>query len=103
MPVPPSKKLQEINAARKLYEKFSGHEAVELGYVTVDVPDTLIVIGHIDGLLYSTTRDNNLEQYIHEFKQNARPLFCVAPDGSQIILLGGAYNFTERGIVDKPS
>lgn len=102
MPVPPSKKLQELAAACKLYENFSGHEAEEIGTVELpDMPKSLLVIGHIDGIMYSAMRDNVLEKYLHEFKQKARPLFCVSPDGSQIILLGGAYNFTELGIVDE--
>lgn len=100
-PVPPSSHLQEIEQASRLYEKFSGHEAEEIGTIDKpDVPDVLIAVGEVDGILYSTVRDGQLEKYIHHFRKNSRPLFCVSPDGKQLFMLGGAYDFTERGIVD---
>lgn len=64
-------------------------------------PDTLAVIGEIDGIMYSTIREGKLEKYLHEFKPNSRPLFCVSPDGKTIHLIGGSYDFTARGIVDR--
>jgi len=51
--------------------------------------------------MYSTVRDGVLEKYIHKFHKRDCPLFVVAPDGKSLYLLGGVYNFTERGIVDR--
>lgn len=100
-PVPASSRVQ-IREAAKLYEEFSGHEAEIIGELDKPViPDTLIAIGEIDGIMYSTVRDGKLEKYVHQFTKKARPLFAVSFDGSQLFMLGGAYNFTERGIVDK--
>ena len=100
-PVPMSRKVQ-IRVGSKLYEDFSGHEAEEVGTMPKpEIPDVLVAIGEIDGIMYTTVRDGKSERYIHEFKKNSRPLFAVTPDGSQIHLLGGAYDFTECGIVDK--
>lgn len=107
-PVPESSRSAKRNrqariaAASDLYTRFTGHDASER--VVVDkpeFPDTLLAIGDIDGILYTTVRDGRVEKYIHKFKQNCRPLFCVSHDGKQIILLGGSYDFTERGIVDR--
>ena len=106
-PVPASSRVTarqqiQIEAAAQLYADFSGHEPEIIG--TLDkptVPDVLIGIGDIDGIMYSTIRDGKLERYVHEFKKTSRPLFAVSHDGKQLYMLGGAYTFTERGIVDK--
>ena len=91
----------EIDQAKDLYERFSGHDAVEIGSVRVKpMPKVGVAIGEVDGILYSTIRDGVLEKYIHKFRKADRPLFVVSPDGSVLYLLGGNYDFTERGIVD---
>ena len=100
-PVPPSKHVQRRDAA-KLYKNFTGHDALD--EVVIDkpeLPDVMLVVGDIDGIMYTTVRDGVTEKYVHQFKKSARPLFCVSPDGTQIHLMGGEYDFTERGIVDR--
>lgn len=85
-----------------LYERFSGHEAELVGVVKVPpIPKAGAVIGTVDGLLYTTVRDGRRERYIHNFKAADRPLLVVSPDGRQLFLLGGDFDFTERGIVDR--
>ncbi len=106
-PVPASSRVTarqqiQIEEAAALYADFSGHEPEIVG--TLDkpvIPDVLIGIGEIDGVMYSTVRDGKLEKYVHQFKKTSRPLFAVSHDGKQLYMLGGAYTFTERGIVDK--
>lgn len=88
--------------ARLLYEKFTGHDPVD--EVLIDkpeMPDVMSVIGDIDAILYTTVREGKVERYKHSFKKSARPLFCVSPDGLSLHLIGGSYEFGERGIVDK--
>lgn len=100
-PVPPAVGTQ-IKDAKRLYERFTGHEGEVVA--TVDkqlMPDVLMVIGELDFVGYTTVRDGNTESYIHKFKKKSRPLLCSSPDGKQLYMLGGAYDFTERGIVDK--
>jgi len=92
----------QINQAADLYERFSGHDALELGTVSVPgMPAVGVAIGEVDGILYSTIRDGKLEKYIHKFHKADRPLFVVSPEGKSLFLLGGNYTFTERGIVDR--
>lgn len=91
-----------VKRAASLYERFTGHTADE-GHV-VDVPDmprVIVNIGDIDGLLYTTVRDGVVESYIHKFHKNDKPVFGVSPDGKRLFLIGGRFDFTERGIVDK--
>jgi hypothetical protein len=91
----------DLERAADLFERFTGHDAQNETRVTVPpLPKVAAVIGECDGLLYTTVRDGQTERYIHKFRKADRPLLCVAPDGRQILLVGGRYRFTEAGIVD---
>jgi hypothetical protein len=100
-PVPKSSREQRLQQAAILYERFSGNTATEiLRFPAPKCPKELVAIGPVDGILYSADREGRVEKYIHEFRKKARPLLAVSPDGSSLYLLGGAFTFTERGIVD---
>lgn len=87
--------------AAKLYQKFTGHDPEVIGRVTIPaLPKSAARIGECDGILYTTVRDGVTERYIHKFRKADKPMFCVSPDGKQLLLVGGNYDFTERGIVD---
>lgn len=93
---------REIEQAAKLFEDFTGHDASEVVPVKVrSLPKTALAVGMILGVIYETVRDGEKERYIHQFKARSRPLFAVSHDGKQLLLLGGAYDFTDRGIVDR--
>lgn len=107
--VPPSSRAgrsrrnveSDLDAVSDLRERFTGHDSRPPRSVTVPpIPSAVAVIGKCDGILYTTVRDGKTEKYIHEFALKDRPLFCIAPDGRQILLIGGRFVFTERGIVD---
>ena len=94
-----SKKL--IQAA-KLFEAFTGHRAARVTlHPKPQIPDEAVFIGHCTGLMYVTRRDGKIEQYIHRFSERSRPIFAVTHDGKQLLLLGGNYDFTEKGIEDR--
>lgn len=92
-----------LKKAAKLIQDFSGHKARVLGSVKAPImPKTAIAIGELIGVAYRTKRDGVVENYFHKFnRRNSRPLLVVTPDGKQLIIVGGQYNFTERGIVDR--
>lgn len=91
-----------VRKAASLYERFSGHEAVEGERVQVEpLPKVAVNIGVVDGILYTTVRDGVREKYIHKFHPSDKPLFVVSPEGKRLFMIGGRYDFTERGIVDK--
>lgn len=106
--VPPSsragraaRRSGDIGRARNLYERFSGHDPEELGVIEIPpIPAEVAVIGVLDGVMYTTVRDGVKEKYIHKFRESDKPLLCVSPDARQLLVVGGAYVFTERGIVD---
>jgi len=99
-----TRKLTKIKEGVELYENFTGHQAEKAFKVPKPkIPDVMVAIGEVTGIMYSTIRDGKLEQYIHEFKKGSRPLFAVSHDGKSLVLLGGAFRFTERGIEDRRS
>jgi len=105
-PVPPSSKslTKQVQSGKSLFKRFTGHDAELAGTIQIpDMPDAVIQIGTVAGIMYDTVRDGVAEKYIHKFHKNSRPLFCVAPDGKMLLLIGGSYSFTERGIVDTDS
>lgn len=93
----------EARRAALRYERFTGHD---VGHAEVaEIPwmkrnTALTVIGRCDGVLYETVRDGRTERYIHEFAKGDAPLLCVDASGRQLFLIGGRYDFTEKGIVD---
>jgi hypothetical protein len=91
----------EIEQGKDLFRRFTGHEAEAIGKVEVrEVSAVGVVIGTLDAFEYTTVRDGVTERYRHRFAKRDRPLFVVSPDGEQMWVIGGDYDFTERGIVD---
>ena len=109
--VPPSSKAGRrrmvrapvaVGRAVNIYERFTGHDAEQLTEVNVrPLPKVAAAIGMVTAICYSTRRDGRIEQYMHEFAKVDQPVFAVSPDGKQLLMIGGNYDFTERGIVDK--
>lgn len=96
--VPPS----QVAKAGRLYREFSGHEPDETELIDVpDMPRAVLVIGELEGVIYSTVRDDTAERYIHKFRKSSRAMLCASPDGEQLFIVGGRFEFTDRGIVDK--
>lgn len=93
-----------LRKAAKLYSDFTGHDDPRITKISApERSKIMLLIGDVDGILYTTVRDGRTEKYIHRFKSKARPQLLSSPDGKQLYLLGGAYDFTERGIVDNPA
>ena len=96
------KQTPAIKRARSLGKRFSGHTVTKAVKIRVPGnPKIVVAIGKVLGIMYQTVRDGRLENYRHMFKVSSRPLLVSSPDGSQILLIGGSYKFTSRGIVDK--
>ena len=87
-------------AARR-YERFTGETAQNLGKVSIpSLPKAVSCMGVCAFIGYDTFRDGKPEKFIHKFKPADAPMVCVTPDGRQILLIGGRYRWTDRGIVD---
>ena len=93
-------KNTKIDDAAQLFEEFTGDEADYVDSHTYEIPDVGMEIGEVDGILYTTKRDGVIEKYVHTFKKASRPLLAVSSDGKQLFMVGGSYQFTEKGIED---
>lgn len=91
---------KKINAAINLFKDFTGDNPEYLDRVNLPIDTVAMAIGHCDGVMYTTIREGNTERYVHKFKKGARPVLAVSSNGKQLYLLGGEYNFTDRGIED---
>lgn len=107
-PVPPSSRIKvrelhgaEYEEALRLFEDFTGHQGKPVAKTHVSLPKTAMVVGRLDGVLYTTVRDGEKEKYIHRFKARSAPILAASADGRQLFILGGEFRFTERGIVDQ--
>lgn len=99
----PLRENPQVAQGARLIEEFSGHKAKVVGKIRIpDAPKTALAIGHVLGIIYETKRDGEIESYIHRFAKASRPLLATSHDGKQLLLIGGSYNFTDRGIVDIP-
>lgn len=91
----------KVRQAAALYQAFTGHKATTGKQVRLPAASVGLAIGPLLAVAYETTRDGKREKYMHEFRRGARPLLASSHDGLSLYLLGGAYRFTDRGIVDR--
>jgi hypothetical protein len=92
---------KSLRAAVKLFRDFRDKEPRKLMTVDYVIPDAVMVIGHVDEICYTTTHGRKTVSYRHPFREGSRPLLAASSDGKQLLLLGGRYKFTSRGIVDR--
>lgn len=94
---------REIDLAADRLESFTGmepHSVTEISDPNLKADKVGLVIGRLDGVPYTTTRAGKSEHYLHEFKKSARPLLVASPDGREMRIVGGRFQFTEAGFVD---
>lgn len=90
-----------IGAAIKLYRDFREREPKKIGVIDFKIPAAVMVIGYVDEIWYTTSHKGKKVEYRHPFQDGSRPLLCASSDGKQLMLFGGRYKFTDRGIVDR--
>jgi len=91
----------EIDEAAKRFEDFTGDRAEYGERVQIPTPRAGLVVGDLDGVLYTTVRDGQTEKYVHKFRRNSRPLLVAGSDGRSLHVVGDRFEFTDRGIVDQ--
>lgn len=94
-------KQTDVRQAVELFTSFREKKPKRLDIVEIDHPSVVAVIGYLDAMDYTTEHGKKVTLYRHEFARGSRPLFCVSADGEQLLLIGGRFQFDDRGIVDK--
>jgi len=95
-----NKRNRALDEAKELYRDFTGMDVDSVEEVDIPEIDAAICVGTMDAVCYTTTRDGEVESYIHEFKENARPLLAVSNDGRVMVIIGGDFTFTDAGFED---
>ena len=89
---------RELSRARRLFATFAGFTAPRVATRRVDraVPDVLVDLAALRGVVYTKDHGGTRRTYIH-FMDDPPRLLCDA-DGRQLYVLGGSYRITRRGI-----
>ena len=87
--------------AIQLFQRFHLGEPQFVDEIELDFHKEMLLVGRCVAIEYDTKRGGKAERYRHEFSGKSRPILASSFDGSQLYFVGGAYDFTERGIVDR--
>lgn len=85
----------------KIYEKWHGKSPKSL--IEIDIPDLelgteWLVLGKLPEIMYRSAKyENEVYQYRHKFKK--QPFLLTDPAGKVLLIVGGNFTITERGIV----
>lgn len=92
----------DVSKGMKLFENFVGRPADRSELIPKpEIPDALVCIGEISVIQYVAERDGKEYEFRHPFAERARPKMCVFPDGTMVLMLGGAWRFTQDGYIDR--
>lgn len=98
----PARVRRQLSQAATLYQKFREAPPRFVDKVRVNpLPDVCMEVGKLDGVLYTTTHGGKKTAYIHKFSGRSKPTLATDPKGKRLFILGGHYDFTEDGIVDR--
>lgn len=93
---------ENLRQARKAYIDFHGEPVRQVRRATMPaIPKEVWQLGRIVGIAYEAVRDGKRDRYMHKFKSGSAPVLAVSPDGTQLWLVGGHYQVTDRGIEDR--
>lgn len=101
----PESRDAALDQAAKKFEDFTGHEADKITKVSMPAVREGLIIGELDLIGYRVKREGvdggRMVSYGHRFSKKSRPLLAVSKDGTQLVIVGGRYEFTEAGIENR--
>jgi len=98
---PAGRTRREVAQAARALENFTGDPAEYLEAYELPNAAAGWELGPVAELSYIGVRDGEQYEFVHRFKQKSRPLLIASADGTELIILGGGYSVTERGIEDR--
>lgn len=95
-------KSADARKAAKLLTGFTGRAPTRARVVRQSKPSRVrLQVGTVTAIMYLSQDGGKPVHYIHRFRAGVRPSLVATPDGRSLELHGGAFRFTDRGIVDK--
>jgi hypothetical protein len=91
---------EDTRSAASLYHHFREERPKRARRVAVNLPRAVAVLGYVEFLGYVTTHRGRSFLYLHEFAPGSRPMMAAGKKRNQLLLVGGRYHVTSRGIVD---
>lgn len=97
------KYLAEVDRAADTFEAFTGRPATHKTKHPMPSAKTGFALGPLVGVIYRASRedDGGTFEYLHRFRKSSQPLLIASDDGKQLVISGGEFQVTERGIEDK--
>ena len=92
----------EERAAVQLFQRFHGMRPKRINTVRVQLPRALMQVGPVPFMYYLAPWKGRETLFKHTFAKHARPMLAATHDGRALYLVGGDYDFTKDGIVDRP-
>lgn len=92
---------RQLSQAARLFKGFREKDVAQVRSRKIRIPDVAVGIGQFHAVEYFTAHGKKRKLYRHEFAPRSRPEFLVSGDGRQLLIVGGRFRFTARGIVDK--
>ena len=95
--------LKELDRAADTYESFTGRAATHQTKHSVPSAKVGFALGPLVGVIYRASRadDGGTHEYLHRFRKSSQPLLIASDDGKSLVISGGKFQVTERGIEDK--
>ena len=89
-----------IRRAARLYKGFRERAPKRARSIKVKLPRAVIVMGHLEAVIYRSTFNGKAARLKHTFAPGSRPLLCAGTGKNQLYIFEGRYRVTDRGIVD---
>jgi len=90
--------MNDYRQGVELYRRFNEADPEHIDKIILPEYDYLVKIGDCTDIAYLAHDGKN---YLHSFKVKSRPELAVTPNGTHLVLFGGRFKFTDRGIVDR--
>jgi hypothetical protein len=95
--------VKEMDRAADTFEAFTGRAATHKTTHKIPTPKTGFALGPLVGVIYRASRedDGGTFEYLHRFRKSSQPLLIASDDGKQLVISGGEFQVTEKGIEDR--
>lgn len=89
---------EELARAAALYRGFHEKPPRRVRFLRARLPKVAMQIGRLEGVMYDADHG---PRYRHMFRGKSRPYLVASPDGRTLVIVGGRFRMTARGIVDQ--